>query len=178
MRSVRLIVPIILQAYVGGLFLDQGLEVVKEWLYVLFDPYIREAYRVVRNQHGLPPVEGPPVSAHSPSSPCDQNGHKLHSWSSPPSPPSTWSASSGHLSLFNQFMQQQRKTIEWIYSSDRGPGTKTTPIWRVQAMLDGLCIAEGRGSTKKAAQNDAAKVGLEGLDVQVVRILLSRRRSL
>jgi len=31
-------------------------------------------------------------------------------------------------------------------------------------MLDGQCVAEGRGSTKKAAQNDAAKTGLAGLD--------------
>ncbi len=73
-------------------------------------------------------------------------------------------------------MQQQRKTIEWIYSSDRGPGTKTTPIWRVQALLDGQCIAEGRGSTKKAAQNDAAKAGLEGLNVEIVRVLLPHYR--
>jgi len=156
----------VFEAYVGGLFLDQGLEVVKEWLYVLFEPYIREAYRIVRNQHGLPPVEGRPVYPSSPS--CDQNGHMMHNWPSPPSPNSPpacqWSSSGGHLSLFNQKMQQNHKAIEWKYTSDRGPGTKTTPIWRVQAMLDGQCVAEGRGSTKKAAQNDAAKTGLAGLD--------------
>jgi len=154
----------VFEAYVGGLFLDQGLEVVKHWLYILFDPYIHEAYRIVRNQHGLPPVEEP--LEYPPSPPCDQNVCMMHDWPSPPSPLS-WSSSGGHLSLFNQHMQQQRKTIEWIYSSDRGPGTKTTPIWRVQALLDGQCIAEGRGSTKKAAQNDAAKAGLEGLNVEI-----------
>ena len=159
-----------IKAYVGGLYLDKGLDAVKEWLYVLFEPYIQEAYRVVRRQHGLPPVESSHMQPTSPSD--DQNGQEPNS---PPSTPLSFLATGGHLSLFNQFMQQQRKTIEWIYSSDRGPGTKTTPIWRVQAMLNGLCIAEGRGSTKKAAQNEAAKAGLNGLDVKVVSAVTLRR---
>lgn len=66
----------------------------------------------------------------------------------------------GHLALFNQHLQQTRKSLEWRYESENGPGTNTTPRWVVRCYLDGDEIAEGRGNTKKAAQNDAAKEGL------------------
>lgn len=36
-------------------------------------------------------------------------------------------------------------------------------------MVDGNCIGRGRGSTKKAAKNEAAKEGLANLGVHVVR---------
>ncbi|TCD67270.1 hypothetical protein EIP91_000347, partial [Steccherinum ochraceum] len=46
-------------------------------------------------------------------------------------------------------------------------GTKTTPIWVVRAMMNEKCIGRGRGSTKKAAKNEAAKEGLRELGVFV-----------
>ena len=36
-------------------------------------------------------------------------------------------------------------------------------------MVDGDCIGRGRGNTKKAAKNEAAKEGLAKLGVHVVR---------
>ena len=36
-------------------------------------------------------------------------------------------------------------------------------------MVDGDCVGYGRGSTKKAAQNEAAKQGLAKLGVEFVR---------
>jgi ribonuclease-3 len=36
-------------------------------------------------------------------------------------------------------------------------------------MVDGNCIGRGRGNTKKAAKNEAAKEGLTKLGVDVVR---------
>ncbi|KAI0307051.1 ribonuclease III domain-containing protein [Multifurca ochricompacta] len=45
----------VFESYVGGLYKDQGLAAVKVWLDQLFTPYVREAYRIVREQHGLPP---------------------------------------------------------------------------------------------------------------------------
>lgn len=76
-------------------------------------------------------------------------------------------ASIGHLSLFNQHLQQQLKSIEWVYSDSAGEGTRTTPIWVVRAMVDGECLGRGRGSTKKAARNEAAKEGLAKLGIAV-----------
>ena len=84
-------------------------------------------------------------------------------WSTPP--PSRIAASIGHLSLFNQLLQQKSKTIEWVYSDSAGAGTRTTPIWIVKAMVENECLGRGQGSTKKAAKNEAAKEGLVKLGV-------------
>ena len=87
------------------------------------------------------------------------------SWSIPPPPRIPGNV--GHLSLFNQHLQQQSKSIEWVYVDSAGEGTKTTPIWVVRAMIDGECLGRGRGSTKKAARNEAAKEGLIALGIYV-----------
>ncbi|KAH9943203.1 ribonuclease III [Epithele typhae] len=164
------------ESFVGGLYLDRGLEVVRSWLDPLFRPYIVEAYRVVRVQHGLSPdpapyVPRPPPTPGSPSTsdisdadPSPQPGTP-GPWPSPP--PSGGMANVGHLSLFNQYIQQQYKNVQWLYSDSVGEGTLTTPIWVVRAMIDGECVGRGRGSTKKAARNEAAKEGLVYLGVYV-----------
>jgi ribonuclease-3 len=41
------------QAYIGGLFVDKGIEAVQGWLRPLLKPYIIEAYNFIRRQHGL-----------------------------------------------------------------------------------------------------------------------------
>jgi ribonuclease-3 len=41
------------QAYIGGLFVDKGIEAVQGWLRPLLKPYIIEAYNCIRRQHGL-----------------------------------------------------------------------------------------------------------------------------
>jgi len=43
-------------------------------------------------------------------------------------------------------------------------------------MVDGDCIGRGKGNTKKAAQNEAAKEGLAKLGVHVVRPSLNPLR--
>jgi len=139
------------EAFVGGLYLDQGLDFVKTWLCPLFRPYVTEAYRQVRVQHCLPPeaeVHFPTLNAASPVS-------------------SRYAANMGHLSLFNQHLQQRGKGIEWVWSDSAGQGTRTTPIWVVRAMVDERCIGSGRGSTKKAAKNEAAKEGLRNMGIIV-----------
>ena len=145
-----------MQAYVGGLYLDSGLEGVKPWLYALFRPYVVEAYRITRVQHGLspdPPAQEPPSPRASPPPPF------------PPAAPVRSVPSVGHLSLFNQYLQQHNKVVEWSYADSAGEGSKTTPIWVVRAMVAGECLGRGRGSTKKAAKNEAAKEGLKKLGV-------------
>jgi len=84
-------------------------------------------------------------------------------WSS--NPPPKFSTTIGHLALFNQHLQQESKPIEWVYSDSTGEGTKTTPVWVVRAMVDGKCVGRGRGNTKKAAKNEAAKEGLVKMEV-------------
>ena len=180
------------QSFVGGVYLDRGLEAAKEWLNPLFRPYLAEAYRIVRVQHGLspepepvyptlrtiyrhvsltPPLSGPSRTA-TPDlagvlagGPGGVQGLPAQSWSIPPPPRIPGNV--GHLSLFNQYMQQQGKCVEWVYLDSEGEGTKTTPIWVVRAMVEGECLGRGRGSTKKAARNEAAKEGLLALGIYV-----------
>ena len=121
----------------------------------LFRPYLVEAYRVVRVQHGLPPDPDPVT--------VDQPKHVL----APGYPGSHMTSTAGHLSLFNQYLQQTNKVVEWQYCDSVGQGTKTTPIWVVQAIVDRKCLGRGRGSTKKAAKNEAAKEGLSAMGVYV-----------
>ncbi|KAF9816511.1 hypothetical protein IEO21_04039 [Rhodonia placenta] len=140
-------------AYIGGVYSDRGLQIIKPWLCPLFRPYIAEAYRHVRVQHGLSPDPTPPATPLSPG-----GGRPA---------PSHSSATIGHLSLFNQHLQQQGKTIEWVWRDSEGQGTRTTPIWVVQAIVGEDCVGRGRGSTKKAAKNEAAKEGLARLGINV-----------
>lgn len=46
-------------------------------------------------------------------------------------------------------------------------GTHSTPVWYVKVFVDGEFYGRGRGNTKKAARNEAAKEGLLkfGIDV-------------
>ena len=47
------------QAYVGGVYRDQGAEVVSEWLTSLLQPHVEVAYQSVRKDHLLPDIEVP-----------------------------------------------------------------------------------------------------------------------
>ena len=57
--------------------------------------------------------------------------------------------------------------VEWVYKDSADQGTRTTPVWVVRAMVDSECIGRGRGNTKKAARNEAAKEGLQKMGVYV-----------
>jgi ribonuclease-3 len=96
----------------------------------------------------------------------------------------------GHLALFNQHLQKANTKVEWIYSDgdavrrdgdvdmDMTPGdvllkgTKATPVWYVKVTVDGEFYGRGRGNTKKAARNEAAKEGLKKMGVVVWFLLL------
>jgi len=144
----------VFESYVGGLYKDQGLSAVRIWLDQLFTPYVREAYRIVREQHGLQPVGfnnelDAAIAAASPPTPPPESRQVL-----------TNSATLGHLGLFNQRLQQYNKPIEWIFDDTITESTKATPFWAARALVDGDCWGYGRGNTKKAAKNEAAKQGL------------------
>ena len=154
-----------MQSYVGGVYETGGLSAVRSWLYPLFHPYIEQAYRCIRVQHGLSAEPEPiPELASAPVSSATLPDPNT-TWSNPP--PARQTPSIGHLSLFNQYMQQQGKSTEWVYTDSAGEGTKTTPIWVVRAMVGPDCLGHGRGSTKKAAKNEAAKVALRKMGVYV-----------
>ncbi|TDL29361.1 ribonuclease III [Rickenella mellea] len=154
----------IFEAYVGGLYVDQGLPVVQTWLNNLLRPYVVEAYRIVRNQHILPPAPAP--VERQPSSPGSSTGSGNLSNGTPPPAAATM----GHLSLFNQHMQQTNTVVEWRYDNVRGEGTRTTPIWKVHAMIGNDCLASGQGNTKRMAKNEAAKEGLSKMGVVIPEI--------
>ena len=44
------------QAYVGGLYREQGLDVVKKWLRRLLLLDVKDAYEIIRREHLLPPL--------------------------------------------------------------------------------------------------------------------------
>ncbi|KAH9482290.1 Ribonuclease 3 [Psilocybe cubensis] len=184
----------VFEAFVGGLYLDQGLEVVSAWIKPLFRPYAAEAYRVIREQHGLPPIS-PSSQLNSGRSdrlaPRHHPGHPsgIGNWSTgigagntPHSEPSDLMnlTTIGHLALFNQYLQKTGRQVEWIYSdgtdtsagdasnsdNENVKGTKATPVWNVKVHVDGQFYGCGRGNTKKYARNEAAKEGLRLLGIE------------
>lgn len=122
----------------------------------------------MRQQHGLPLLPTPAASPRStPTMDSD-------------APDLTTTTTTGHLALFNQHLQKSNRVVEWIYSDPLKEGSsdlivspevtkgmKTTPVWYVRVMVDGEFYGKGRGSNKKAARNEAAKVGLEKMGIFV-----------
>ncbi|KAH8834115.1 ribonuclease III [Flagelloscypha sp. PMI_526] len=168
----------VFEAYVGGLFLDQSLSVVKDWLRPLLLPYMALAYRAVRQEHGLPAT--PNLSPTQLTTDFAQLGLK-------PVHAETAAATTGHLALFNQHIQKLNKEVEWLYveittpplstadaKASKDPDSdilvhlnKTTPVWEVKCCTDGEIIGRGRGLTKRGARNEAAKEGLQKLGIDV-----------
>lgn len=138
-RVIRPSLADVFEAYVGGLYRDQGLPAVQAWLRPLFRPYIDGAYRNIRDQHRLPPRDesgytGPLSPAAALISPGPnpnagsggmgggaggENGRPFgtQSLSPPPSPPlpQVGDPPVGHLGLFNQRLQQRGMGIEWTF---------------------------------------------------------------
>jgi ribonuclease III len=169
--------------------MDQGLPAVKSWLIPLFRPYSSLAYSIVRTQHGLPPVSTPSSTPPRPSikPPWTLSPTSASTGIDPDVAPTSPSTTIGHLSLFNQHVQKANRVVEWVYSDGGNgeSGTKTTyrqfhsfplfiglniscsPVWVVSVLVDGECLGKGKGGTKKAARNEAAKEGLVNLGVHV-----------
>jgi ribonuclease-3 len=161
------------EAYVGGLFVDQGLEVVKEWIFGVLKPYAEEAYSRVRAEHGMGEVNGngTPVKVKSePDSKSGINGNSIGSLSPPTtsataSIPLSPAIDSGHLSYINQYFSQQGKYVDWRFLPSEG--TKTTPVWVVEAYINNVKIGSGKAPTKKGAKNEAARQALQAMGVIV-----------
>lgn len=109
------------------------------WIGPLFRPYAVEAYRVAREQHGLPAIS---TSLQLDGGRPDRLGSRHHSahasgignWGSTgigaaaaphPEPGELMNMQTiGHLALFNQHLQKTGRQVEWIYSdgTDMPPG--------------------------------------------------------
>ena len=139
----------------GGLYLDQGLSTVEKWLKLLFKPYVTKAYIHVRTQH-----KGSRNSNGQTSTPAHHDSHHHPRASGTPT-------TMNHLALFNQQLQNMRRDVEWVYSNRVAEETITTPVWAVRVKVDGEVFGRGRGDTKKAAQNEAAKEGLIRMGIVV-----------
>lgn len=133
------------------MYKDQGLRAVKVWLDQLFTPYVHEAYRMVREQHDFEPIgvnNGPGAAraAHTPPR-------------TPPKSPEvpTKSVTPNPLSQFNARLQPHNK-VKWIF--DETTIENNARLWIVKLFVDGDCLGYGRGSSKKAAKNEAAREGL------------------
>lgn len=127
---------------------------------LLFTPYVKAAYQLVRTHHGLPALPTPTSSPRRGS----PTGHPDMINSLVPM------TTIGHLALFNQHLQKSDRQVEWIYSEGDGAGASaktTTPVWCVKVIVNGEFFGDGRGNTKKAARNEAAKVGLEKMGIIV-----------
>ncbi|KAJ7118544.1 ribonuclease III domain-containing protein [Mycena crocata] len=162
----------VFESFIGGLYTDQGIACVETWLQTLFRPYAKAAYDIVRVQHGQPPIESDPAAS-------------LLTPATTPTPIGT-DPIAGHLALFNQHLQRVGERVEWVFS-DQHPfgmddgaaaamatpadafarGNKATPVWSVQVVVGGEVFGRGRGNTKKAAKNEAAKQGLVHMGVVV-----------
>ncbi|KAH0840165.1 ribonuclease III [Lanmaoa asiatica] len=158
------------------------------------NPYTTEAYICVRTEHGLPPLPAPVSPPLAPStsvsSTSSASSSSSDTTSSPPSPEGSRKSTSitstpahrnphhhphasgtptttGHLALFHQQLQKTRREVEWVYDDAVAEGTTTTPIWVVRVEVDGEVFGRGKGGTKKAARNEAAKEGLVRMGIVV-----------
>jgi ribonuclease III len=146
-------------------YVTQGLEVVQRWLSLLFRPYVALAYRNIRVEYGFPSDLLPalPGAGDTSSSLTTVQYQALPaSYSLAPAGMTT-----GHLSLFNQYLQQKGKFVEWVWTESDVSSGKATPVWAVRAMIDQQCVGKGRATTKKAAKNEAATQALQFLGIYV-----------
>ncbi|KAJ7167680.1 ribonuclease III domain-containing protein [Mycena filopes] len=145
----------VFESFIGGLYTEQGLAAVAQWLNALFRPYAKVAYAVVRAQHGLPPVVSVPTSPSSSSSRS----------STGPSLGLGADTTIGHLALFNQQLQKGGQRVEWVYSDQHPFGSGSNSDDGGGDQVDAGVVRAGARRPKKAARNEAAKEGLVRLGV-------------
>lgn len=176
--------------------MEQGLEAVKKWTDRLFAPYALAAYNIARRDHGLPPLPASCPRIPTASATSSAAHARVAAAPHPDGGEFINMPTVGHLALFNQHLQKANTKVEWVYSDgdpmrgvepakparvdvdvDVAPalvpgdvlmkGTKATPVWHVKVVVDGKFYGRGRGNTKKAARNEAAKEGLKKLGIVV-----------
>lgn len=74
----------------------------------------------------------------------------------------------GYLSLFNQYIQQHRNTIQWEWTDSKVIAGREGPTWSCLLKVDGELKGTGKSRTKKAAMNEAAAQALQAFGVPVI----------
>ncbi|KAG8949244.1 hypothetical protein FRC04_008846 [Tulasnella sp. 424] len=143
------------ESYIAGVYLDNGdtgFRVVKDWLFQVLDPYVKAAFEVVKQEHLLSGRSPPPYAAEE-GELTDQDRARS------PGDDSTGSTvDPGTLSYFNQLCQQKKHNVEWITTDV--PGSKSTPLWKVEVKVNGKVAGSGVATGKKGAKILAAKEAL------------------
>lgn len=131
-------------------------------------PRIVEAYQEIREEHGL--ARKAEEAAEILEREKQENHERKRTLAEKLLiPPNIQTSLVGYLSLFNQHCQQKNLEVDWKYCDVPG-GTKATPVWSVDAIINGNIVGTGQGHTKKAARNDAAKLALKFLGITVVSL--------
>ena len=67
-----------------------------------------------------------------------------------------------HKSRLQELLQGRGQTVpEYVVAAEEGPSHRR--IFRVRCLIGGEAVSEGEGSSKKAAQQEAARKALEGM---------------
>ncbi|KAG8998765.1 hypothetical protein FRB90_012240, partial [Tulasnella sp. 427] len=122
------------ESYIAGVYLDagdDGFRLVKTWLFQVLDPYVKEAFEVVKKEHLLSGRSPPPYVAEE-GELTDQDRARS------PSEETGSVVDPGTLSYFNQLCQQKKHKVEWIVTD--APGTKSTPLWKVEVKVNGKIV--------------------------------------
>ncbi|KAF7332530.1 Ribonuclease 3 [Mycena kentingensis (nom. inval.)] len=90
LRNTPSIAADLFEAYIGGVYTEQGFAVVQAWLQALLRPHAAAAYDHIRAQHGLSPAG-----------------------SAPSTPQGLGPTDGGHLAFFNQQLQVAHRHVEW-----------------------------------------------------------------
>ncbi|KAJ7663491.1 ribonuclease III domain-containing protein [Mycena rosella] len=124
----------------GGLYADRGLECVQTWLETLFQPHIIEAYITLQPEKNVDPKG---------------TGSPLPSSSAKNSAVDTCN----YTELLYNHLQNSEKHVEWAYENEHPVGSPVL-IWSASVLVDKQVLGYGKGRTKTAARDDAAKQGL------------------
>ncbi|KAF8634787.1 hypothetical protein AX15_000703 [Amanita polypyramis BW_CC] len=169
--------PGLRQAFIGGLYKEQGIEAVRTWLVPLFRQYAAEAYRLVRKQYGLPPAMLPtPTSSPPPSSPSSTHSGESLMLSTDISQPSS---AMSPLAVFNQHITKINRHVEWAYSDGSLEGlanasTVGTLEDRTQKERDrkNVSVTSASNGTRRSALEVLMAKGNKSTPVWIARVFV------
>lgn len=125
----------------GGIFREQGVDVVKSWLDPLFEPLVDNAYQSQRRDHLLPEPSAPATPSPTPS----------------PSPPPQWAAAAPNL---------PRSTAGCLTEANvpgrRGSDTQNRDMQNLSLAAGASSRVIGRYSGRRPQQGMGSRDGVRG----------------
>ncbi|KDQ08243.1 hypothetical protein BOTBODRAFT_180013 [Botryobasidium botryosum FD-172 SS1] len=141
------------EAYVGGLFVERGMDEVRDWLFDVLRPYAETAYESIRKEY----IITSSGAAHSPPNPDESGTGSGNGYAD---------SDGGHLPYLNQVCAQKGLTIEWKFLPSE-VSSNAIPQWIVECWVEGKCQGTAKASTKKKAKHEAARHALIELGFQM-----------